>query len=147
MEETENKQTSENLTENTASNEVQTEVIPNLNIRKARKADVEYIKSFCVAGSSMADALHTVVKLAQRELEVVEKTIEVEKEKEVIKEVERPLTGTQFICELPIETALRARKARSFIIKDGKVKGENYPNELATIAINDFLNEYYSFAK
>lgn len=143
-EETENKQTSENTTESTSANEVKPEVTPNLNIRKARKSDVDYIKKFTENGGSMADALHYVIKQAQRPRQIIMEGKTVEVEKEVIKEVPIELTGTQFICELDQETFNKARKCRKFIKGDGKVKGDNYPNELANLAIKDFLHEYYS---
>jgi hypothetical protein len=65
-----------------------------------------------------------------------------EKPKEV--QVPQPLTGTQFICELDPKTAVAARKARSFIKKDGKLKTENYPSDLANISIIYFLKNEYS---
>lgn len=75
-------------------------------------------------------------------------TIEVEKivEKTVEKLVEKPLTGHQFICELDEETALHARKIRSFAKQDGIVTttdGFEYANQLANYSIKKILSLKY----
>lgn len=67
-----------------------------------------------------------------------------EKQVEKIVEVEAKLTGSQFICQLDEQTAYNARKLRKFIIADGHVKGENYPNELVNVAVNKFIKRNYA---
>ncbi len=69
-------------------------------------------------------------------------TIEKTVEKPI--EVEKTLTGSQFICELEEQVSLNARKIRLFAKKDGFVTGDNYPNELANIAVKQFINRHYS---
>lgn len=70
----------------------------------------------------------------------------VEVEKEVIKEVEIPLTGSQFICTLDEQTALNARKVRSFALRDGLVTttaGHAYINELVNVSVKKLLTNKY----
>lgn len=76
------------------------------------------------------------------------KAFEQEKETQVEalqREVERlQLTGSQFVCELKAEIAHNARKVRKWVIKDGYVKGDNYPNELVNVAVERFIQSKYA---
>ena len=79
--------------------------------------------------------------LKNQEPQTIEKTIE----KTI--EVEKPLCGSQFICELEEKTAYDARKIRSFAVKDGFVEFESdkdYPNKLANVAVRQFINRHYA---
>lgn len=74
--------------------------------------------------------------LKTQELQTIEKTIEVEKK----------LTGTQFICELDEKTAYNVRKVRSFAIKNSIVVCENekeYANAFTNVAVKQFLKRHF----
>lgn len=65
---------------------------------------------------------------------------------EKIVEVEKKLTGSQFICELDEKTAYNVRKVRSFAIKNGIVICENekeYANAFATVSVKQFLKRNF----
>lgn len=60
------------------------------------------------------------------------------------------LKGSEFICTLSDDLALWARRARSFIYKDGLIQNPDrsqYVIELANMAINEFLNNHYEELK
>lgn len=80
-------------------------------------------------------------ELKNRAPEIVEKTVE----KTI--EVEKQLTGSQFICELPEEIAHAARKIRKFVKSDGfvdaNVENEKYPQELVIVSVKQFINRHY----
>ena len=94
--------------------------------------------------------------LAERDKQIEElknkppQTVEIEKE--VIKEIEKPvqLTGSQFICELDEQTALFARKVRKFALQDGHVNSTEphlYANQLVNTAVKNFLDRKYDHLK
>jgi len=71
--------------------------------------------------------------------------VTVEKEVEKIIEVPVKLTGAQFICDLPPQTADAARKLRKFIKQDGHVSATgDYANELVSVSVKHFINRNYS---
>ena len=93
--------------------------------------------------------MHTLERFdtaSSNDLEVckTQEPVILEKQVEKIVEVEKSLTGSQFICQLDEQTAYNARKLRKFIIADGHVKGENYPNELVNVAVNKFIKRNYA---
>lgn len=69
----------------------------------------------------------------------------IEKEVEKIVEVPIQLTGTQFICELPEETALAVRKLRKFMKEDKHVTPDgDYRSEVVNVSVKQFIKKHYS---
>lgn len=90
------------------------------------------------------------IKVLQEENEVLKNTPPQTIEKFIDKPVEVPiqLTETQFICELPKETIVTARRLRKFIKEDGHVSkdvaDENFPSELINVCLKQFIKRNYS---
>jgi len=77
-------------------------------------------------------------------LEIEALKVEIQNLKETARE--SSLQGAQFICNPSEETFEMARKARSFIRKEGDFDftNENYPDALANHSIKYYLTENYS---
>lgn len=145
-----------------------------ITIRNADSDDKDYLDSLCLKrGITMPEALSIVVNVAKTAAEnnsnivQLKATIEqltlqnsslladldkaekkpaeiVEKPVEKIVEVEKKLTGSQFICTLADHTARNARKVRRWAVADGNAIADDYPNSLVNTAVNYFIGRKYA---
>lgn len=88
----------------------------------------------------------TNIKLLAK-IKELENKAPVEVEKEVIKEVEKKLTGTQFIFEPSDEMAKKIKRVIAYERKEGNLKDltpEQYLQKITSVALNYFIKNEYS---
>lgn len=145
-----------------------------ITIRNIDSEHKDYLDKLCIErGINMPDALSIVVnaaktsgensnQIAYLEAKIKELTIQnasllddwkkaqnkpaetIEKQVEKIVEVEKALTGSQFICTLDEHTARNARKIRRWAVDDGNAIATDYPNSLVNTAVNYFIGRKYA---
>ena len=145
-----------------------------ITIRNVDSDDKDYLDNLCVTrGVKMSEALAIVInaaktpsensnQIAELQATVNELTLQnsvllanlreaqnkpaeiVEKEVEKIVEVEKRLTGSQFICTLDEQTAHNTRKIRQWAVEKGHATAGNYPNSFVNTAVSYFIGRKYA---